>query len=357
MRSTAAEVVEVAVGVLRDADRGYLLSRRRPDVHQPGRWEFPGGKVEPGESPAAALCRELTEELGIRPLRLRELQALRYDYPDRTVRLHAYEVLAYEGAPQAREGQRLDWVPAQRLADLALPDANRGLLAALALPRAYLITDVPGGGAAADRDWLRCLERALAGGIRLACARLLGVAAPRRRALEVAFVERCAAAGTDWLLHAEPERALELAAALPAGATGRGGVHLPAWVAATLDARPVPPELWCAVSCHDRAELAQARRLGADFAVLGPVRPTRSHPGRSAMGWAAFAALAAEQPFPVYGLGGLGARDLPQAVQAGARGVAGISAFWAPELAPAELRALGAFQPPELCCTGAGAPV
>ena len=351
-------MVEVAVGVLRDAGGGYLLSRRRPDVHQPGRWEFPGGKVEPGESPAAALCRELAEELGIRPLRLRALQSLRYDYPDRAVRLHAYEVLAYHGEPQAREGQQWDWVPAPRLLQLHLPDANRGLLAALALPRAYLITDAPDGDdAAADREWLRRLECALAGGIRLACARLPALSPPRRRALEAAFVERCAAAGTDWLLHAVTERVLELAAALPAGVPGRGGVHLPARVAAALNARPVPSDLWCAVSCHDGEELAQARRIGADFAVLGPVRPTRSHPGRSAMGWAAFAALAAEQPFPVYGLGGLGADDLPQAVQAGARGVAGISAFWSPEAAPAALRALGTFQPPVLCCAGAGAPV
>jgi 8-oxo-dGTP diphosphatase len=109
---------------------------------------------------------------------------------------------------------------------------------------------------------------------------------------------------------------------------GLDGAHLPARVAARLEARPVPADRWLAVSCHDDAELAHAARIGADFVTLAPVAPTPTHPRATPLGWPQFRALVADAAVPVYALGGLGAPDIPAARAAGAQGIAAIRAFW-----------------------------
>jgi 8-oxo-dGTP diphosphatase len=108
---------------------------------------------------------------------------------------------------------------------------------------------------------------------------------------------------------------------------GADGVHLSARQLMDAGARPDFP--LAAASCHDADELAQAARLDLDFAVLGPVMPTASHPGQPGIGWDRFAALAGGLPLPVYAIGGLGPRDLDEARRHGAHGVAAIRAAWA----------------------------
>ena len=84
----------------------------------------------------------------------------------------------------------------------------------------------------------------------------------------------------------------------------------------------------CAASCHTRAEIESAGALGLDFAVLGPVLPTPSHPGVETLGWERFAGIARGSPLPIYALGGLGPRDLDLAIDHGAHGVALRRAAW-----------------------------
>ncbi len=84
----------------------------------------------------------------------------------------------------------------------------------------------------------------------------------------------------------------------------------------------------CAASCHTRDDIGRAGALGLDFAVLGPVAPTPSHPGARTLGWDGFATIAAETPLPIYALGGLELADLPIAVAHGAHGVALRRAAW-----------------------------
>jgi 8-oxo-dGTP diphosphatase len=90
----------------------------------------------------------------------------------------------------------------------------------------------------------------------------------------------------------------------------------------------VPAALWFGASCHDACELAAALTLDADYAFLGPVRPTASHPNVPGIGWDGFAALVAGLPLPVYAIGGLNPDDLEAAWKAGAQGVAGIRGLW-----------------------------
>jgi 8-oxo-dGTP diphosphatase len=106
------------------------------------------------------------------------------------------------------------------------------------------------------------------------------------------------------------------------------GVHLTAHRLWQFDARPIATDRLLGVSCHSADDLLQAARIGADFAVLGPVAHTRSHPDTAPMGWERFAAMVAQARLPVYALGGLGREDVARAHIAGAQGVAAISALW-----------------------------
>ena len=123
--------VHVAVGVILDADRNILLTRRHPDSHQGGLWEFPGGKVELGESLEVALARELYEELAIRIGRTTPLLEIRHDYGDKLVWLDVHVVWQFSGRPSAREGQPMKWVAPAELAGYAFPEANRPIIAAI----------------------------------------------------------------------------------------------------------------------------------------------------------------------------------------------------------------------------------
>jgi 8-oxo-dGTP diphosphatase len=89
-----------------------------------------------------------------------------------------------------------------------------------------------------------------------------------------------------------------------------------------------PPFPLVGASCHESSELEQAARLGLDFAVLGPLKPTATHPGDAGIGWESFARLVAGLPLPVYAIGGLSPSDMRDALNAGAQGIAAIRAAW-----------------------------
>ena len=123
--------VHVAVGVILDTDRNILLARRAEGAHQGGLWEFPGGKVEPGESLQAALARELREELGIEPGRTTPLLEIRHDYGDKAVLLDVHVVWDFAGTPRGLEQQPLAWVAAAEQGNYEFPAANVPIVRAL----------------------------------------------------------------------------------------------------------------------------------------------------------------------------------------------------------------------------------
>lgn len=106
---TGRPVTEVAVGVLVQADGRYLLAQRPAGKPYEGYWEFPGGKLEPGETVEAALGRELHEELGIEMTECRLWHTLEHDYPHAYVRLYFCKVTGWTGEPHGREGQAFSW--------------------------------------------------------------------------------------------------------------------------------------------------------------------------------------------------------------------------------------------------------
>src|ERR1700756_5239758 len=161
-------MLHVMAGVLRDAQGRVLLAQRPPGTHLAGSWEFPGGKLEPGESPQLALKRELLEELGIH-VELqdgRPLIRIPWRYGERGLLLDTWQFTRWEGTPQSLEGQALQW-QLPRDVDLAsLAPAHRPILQALCLPAIYAITpaDVPPDHAEA---WQAHVIAALEHGVRL----------------------------------------------------------------------------------------------------------------------------------------------------------------------------------------------
>jgi 8-oxo-dGTP diphosphatase len=308
--------VHVAAAVIRDAAGRILLTRRAERLHQGGLWEFPGGKLEPGESPGQGLRREIKEELGLQLLGHRPLIRNLHHYPDKSVLLDVHLVTEYRGIPEGLEGQPLEWVEPQRLSDYPMPLADIPVIKAVNLPEQYLITGRDPG----DRHrFLERLEHALESGLRL--VQLRPGELPEAAVMELAraVLQLCRARGARMLLNGMPELAMEI---------GADGVHLNSRRLRQSRVRPLPAGSLVAASCHTREELEHASSIGLDFAVLSPVQETGSHPDASPLGWERFGVLVQGAGLPVYALGGMQPADLPLAWEHGAQGIAGISCFW-----------------------------
>lgn len=315
MSKAGTGVLEVAVGVIVSANREVLIARRPDHVHQGGLFEFPGGKLEPSETSLEALRRELQEELGIRVTGAAPLITLRHDYPDRRVLLHVFRVDRYEGEPLGRQGQPIRWVPREELAGLAFPEANRPIVTAARLPDRYAILDTPTDDAGVLMDRLcKYADR----GIDLVRLRASRLGPDQYLSMARQAAGFCAASGITLLIDGPPERVAEI---------GAGGLHLRSDELMKLRARPLDRKYWLAASCHDGMQLKQAAIMGVDFAVLGPVAATATHPEAAPMGWDAFAGLLEAAKLPVYALGGLDYSHLAMAKQRGAQGVAAIRGF------------------------------
>jgi len=309
--------VEVMAAAITDARGRVLLARRTEGRDLAGLWEFPGGKREPGESPEQALVRELHEELGIEVEVGAPLIAVAQRYPHKRLRLDVRSVTRWRGTPRGHEGQALAWVPPDKLPGYAMPPADRPVVAALLQADRYLVTPPP-AMPAADSVWLDTLQRALDNGIRRIQARLPGLDDKRRRALVTAAAAHCASAGAELLVNGDAALARDLGL----------GLHLPAARLSELVERPVPADVPLAASCHDEAELRQAEAIGCDFAVLGPVGQTPTHPDAPGIGWPAFEALREHASLPIYAIGGLTPEDIPQGRRHGAQGIAAIRSLW-----------------------------
>lgn len=308
--------LHIAVGVLIDAQGRVLIARRRPGTPGAGKWEFPGGKREAGESIESALTRELREELGVAPRAARPLIRFSHAYSDRSVLLDVWRIEDWSGTAAGLEGQPLAWCEAARLFDYDLLSANKPIVDAIRLPTRYLITPEPD----ADRaGFLRRAESALAGGMRMLRLRAPNLDDDAYEDLAGELQIRAQKYGADLLLDRDAAMAERIGAA---------GLHWPATAMAAGRQRPLPTDRWFALSCHNRQELEGALEMGADFASLSPVAATPSHPRAQPLGWEGLAAARAGLPLPVYALGGTSSAELETAWRHGAQGVAGIRAFW-----------------------------
>jgi len=308
-----SEVIEVAAAVILRADGSeFLLAQRPAGKVYAGYWEFPGGKVEPGETVRAALLRELREELGISVSACSPWLTRVFTYPHATVRLNFWRVTAWAGeigisAPL--EHDAVDWQKCGKSTSVTpiLP-ANAPILKALALPATMAIT--MGESEGVERQ-LERLEEALDTGLRLIQVRDKGWPFAQRLWFAEAVRRIAGQRGALVLINDDEDIARRI---------GADGLHLSAAGLAACLQRP--DFAWVGASCHGADELRRAAELGLDYALLGPVLPTPTHPAATGLGWAEFARLIAGTPLPVFALGGMKSGMLAVAQEHGAHGIA-----------------------------------
>lgn len=314
--------VHVAVGVIHGLDNHILLACRPEEKHMGGFWEFPGGKVNEGEDITEALVRELEEELGITPVAFEPLICIKHSYPEKTVILHVYHVLAFSGEPEGREGQEIEWVKPGKLANYTFPPANQAILSAISLPDQYAIT----GDFDSHDELIEKVSGQLEKGIRLIQFRAnhLGSEIYIEYARELTVL--CHQFGGKLLIKDSIDLLKE---------NWCDGTHLRAKTALALHKKGwVHRKLggghkkWLAVSCHNLSEVRVAEAIGAHFVTLSPICITPTHLEAVPLGFSLAAQLTEEAVLPVYWLGGMHLKSIERVRAAKGQGIAAITAFW-----------------------------
>ncbi len=310
--STEQKITLVSAAVLLRGDE-FLLARRPEGKVYAGWWEFPGGKVEAGESFHDALVRELHEELGISITQATPWLTREFVYPHATVRIRFFRVSAWDGEIHPHEHDAIAWLKAdgqmyrQPTVAPILP-ANGPILKGLSLPNVCAITNAGDNGIDAE---LARLQAALGNGLRFIQLRDKTLPAAERERLAQAVVTLARPAGAIVVVNDDAELARRV---------GADGVHLSSASLAATTARPQFD--WVGASCHSAEELAKAATLELDYALLGPVLPTPTHPQASGIGWQEFERLAERSPLPVLALGGMHPEMMEVAWAHGAHGIA-----------------------------------
>lgn len=313
--TTPQREVAVAVAVLLDRRGRYLLARRPAGKPYAGYWEFPGGKVEPGETPLQALQRELQEELDIRVSAASPWMVQHFSYPHAQVRLHLYRVWRWEGLPRPLEQQVLAWQGPDCIPPVEpLLPANGPLLKALSLPQVMGVSHASAMGEAA---FLEALERAFFRGLRLVQLREKDLP----EALLLKLAHKVVQAARPWQALVFINGSLAVAQD-----SGAQGLH---WSSQQLQQHTQRPNLpWVGASCHTPQDLLRARQLGLDYVLLGPVAATRSHPGAALLGLEGLSQALQDYPLPVLAIGGQHLSHLPALWALGAHGLASQRALW-----------------------------
>ena len=307
----------IAVGVILDAATDKVLVARRPEhVPHGGLWEFPGGKLQDGESFSDALARELREELNIEVKKARPLINICHEYPDNSVQLDVWLVTAWNCTPIGMEGQEIAWVRKDALAKLDFPAADKPIITAVNLPPIYAITpDLTGY----DHEFFRQLEKLLETGLQLLQFRSKGLDIINNSDVIKNIYNMCNKYHCRLLINGMHDmRVLNHV----------NGIHLSSSELLMLKSRPLEANYLVAASCHNSQELTHACRIGVDFAVVSPVKKTASHPQTIPLGWDGFTGLVQQATIPVYALGGMWISDVDKAQLCGGQGVALIRGLW-----------------------------
>ncbi len=336
--------VHVAVGVIFDcpADaiasesvtkpdyqkKHILIAKRADHQHQGGLWEFPGGKVEAGESVQVALQRELEEELGLVSSidDMRPLITIPFHYPDKSVLLDVWAVYnagAFKKAQGTeaqgqetlgKEGQPLVWAELSELANHEFPAANKAIIDALILPKKIAITQ--------DNNDPDAILRQVANTLRNQGNTWIQLRAPSLDQLQFTQLAMklyglCHEAGSKLIWNC-PLDWYQIAFA--------DGLHLSRCNLKDIEDRPIPATQWLSSACHNLEELEDTQNR-VDYVLVSPVHETTTHPKANALTWSGFKVITDRARIPCYALGGMQCSELSESVQFGGQGIAGISCF------------------------------
>ncbi|WP_415871200.1 NUDIX domain-containing protein [Acinetobacter pittii] len=295
-------IVDVAIAIL--IHRGKILvGWREEQQHQGGKHEFPGGKVEPGETPEEACRREIYEEVGIGLKDWQQFDYIHHEYDDIIVNLHLFhsyvpdELLNLIHQPWA-------WYTREQLLHLNFPKANKDIIKRLYWPHLIKISNT-----------LSMVESSEA----LLYWRIENEA-------EQQYIEKLTALdegqrsnliiNVDIWQQLSPELQKQIKT-----------VHLKQSQLMNLHKGDLIVGVRYIAACHDAVSLKQAQQIGCDAVFISPVKPTTTHPEAVALGWERFSDLAQNSQIPVFALGGVHPDDLATAQQHGAYGLAGIRNF------------------------------
>ena len=310
------KLIHVAAAVIQNGRGDILIAKRSADQHQGGLWEFPGGKVEKGESALAALLRELYEELGIEIDRgkTRPLIKIPHHYSDKSVLLDVFQVCVFSGDAWGKEGQPIKWVPKSELDAYEFPEANKPILNACVLPKSIAITPVALNLEAVDGFFQNASTKGAQGF-------MLRNADYSQEEFYEAFnvlKRSCSISNIPLFVNSPLKVASDL---------GAQALHLSSDRLKALENRSEFSGRWLSASCHDKAELEMAVQKGLDFVTLSPLLFTTSHPETVPLGWEQFQKLVSECTIPVFALGGLDKSHIEQVVDCGGQGIAAITCW------------------------------
>jgi 8-oxo-dGTP diphosphatase len=327
MNGTNPNITHVAVGVIQRQDGLVLLAERPVGKPWAGYWEFPGGKIEEGETPEYALKRELQEELGIEVKSLYPWLTRTFDYAakydsngqleshSKTVQLHFFIVTKWDSEPIGLEKQTLVWQSPEKIEVSPMLPANAPIFAALSLPTIYAITNSNELG---EDLFFERLKDALGNGLKIIQLREKQYSAESFEIFAGRVIKMAAPFGARIVINSNNK--------FDRSNLNFAGIHLSSTDLMQLQTKPVG--MLCGASCHNEKEMAQAEVLNLDYVILSPVQMTSSHPNAEILGWDRFADMIRNYSLPVYALGGMKLSDLHQARLRGAHGVAMLRNAW-----------------------------
>ena len=345
-------MVHVAVAVI-IRDGQILISKRSENVHQGGLWEFPGGKVEAGETITEALYREIKEELGINIRASRPLIKLVHHYADKSVVLETRIVTSFDGnnyqldstsgdrEQLGLEGQQVMWIRPEELNHYQFPAANQAIISALMLPETYLIT--PDDESILDNTELFIEE--FSHSIQNHCLiqlrfkhifknKELKNNTLKNNELKQLILQLCDIAknnGIKLLVNSsmlsgdDQSMITRLTDGIHLTSTH---LHERSKESFIKHYRKQFPEKKIAASCHCENDIERANDLKLDFIVISAVQATASHPDQTPLGWKQFKRLCDIAKMPVFALGGMTPDDISLAQENGAQGISGIRSLW-----------------------------
>jgi 8-oxo-dGTP diphosphatase len=306
--------INVAVGILIDANKKILLAQRPKSRSWSGWWEFPGGKLEKNESPIDALIRELKEEVGIDVVNFQKWVTRNYSYEEHNVTLYFFKVTEWKGKPSPKENQRLLWINPCEVKKATILPPNVFILNALSLPTQYGITNI---SETPKEIFLTQLLNKLEQGLKIIQIREKSLPLEELKIITLDIIKICKPFSAKVILNSSIELANDLKA---------DGVHLDSIALKKLTKKP--KNIIVSASCHSEEDVKIAQEKDIDFVVLSPVNKTISHPKIVPLGWDKFLCITNRFDIPIYALGGMKKSDLVNALESGAVGIASQRDIW-----------------------------
>lgn len=305
--------IEASVGIIFNESFQLLMAERPQSKTWSGWWEFPGGKIEKGETPLEALKRELKEEIGISVINAEKWIVRKYAYEDYEVTLHFYKVTQWSGNIEAKEEQKISWVlPDNNVVSPILP-ANDLIFKAISLPDIYAITNAY----EYSGNFLNKVEQQLNNGLGLIQIREKAISKNAFIELTKEIIQMAGNFDAKVMINSDINLAYKLNA---------DGVHLNSSLLHSLS--EIPKDLIVSASCHSARDIEKAMTMDVSFVVLSPVQKTQSHPNTTPIGWDDFSKITQNYSIPIYALGGMKQDDIENAFNAGAIGIASQRAIW-----------------------------